>query len=87
MSLLNFLSGATAFGFAMASLFFLRFWRRMEDALFLYFAIAFALLAVGQVVVTFSVAYFEETAWAYLFRLAAFGVILFAIAGKNRRAQ
>jgi hypothetical protein len=32
-------------------MFFLRFWKRTRDVLFLFFSVAFALLSVGQVVV------------------------------------
>ena len=45
MTLLDFLSGSVTFGFLLAALFFLRFWRRTRDGLFLAFATAFLLLA------------------------------------------
>lgn len=50
MTLFDFLSGAITLGFLVAGLFFLRFWRRTHDRLFLAFAIAFALLGLGQAV-------------------------------------
>ena len=43
--LIHFLSGAVTFGFFVAALFFLRFWRTTRDELFIAFAVAFALLA------------------------------------------
>ena len=49
-TLVNFLSGATAFGFFVCRLFFLRFWRRTRDQLFMAFALAFVLLGIGQAV-------------------------------------
>jgi len=42
--MIEFLSGAVTMGFAIASAFFLRFWRRTGDRLFLVFALAFWLL-------------------------------------------
>jgi hypothetical protein len=42
------IAGALAMGFLIAGLFFLKFWRRTGDGLFLAFAAAFGLLAVGN---------------------------------------
>ena len=84
MTLLDFLSGAVSFGFLVVGLFFLRFWRRTEDGLFLSFAAAFLLLGVGQAALTFANVPVEERSWLYLIRLAAFALILFAIVRKNR---
>ena len=50
MTVFDFLSGAITLGFLVAALFFLRFWRRTRDNLFLAFAAAFALLGLGQAV-------------------------------------
>ena len=50
MVLHDFLAGAVTLGFLACGLFFLRFWRRTHDGLFLAFAMAFALLGVGQAV-------------------------------------
>lgn len=86
MTLLDFLSGAVTFGFLLASLFFLRFWKRTHDGLFLAFAAAFLLLGVGQGLLALANIPVEERSWLYLFRLAAFGLILIAIIRKNRRA-
>jgi hypothetical protein len=84
MTLLSFLSGAITFGFALAALFFLRFWRRTADGLFLAFAAAFLLLGTGQALLGLANIAVEERSWLYLFRLAAFAVILIAIVRKNR---
>jgi hypothetical protein len=48
MTFYDFLSGAVALGFFVCGLFFLRFWRRTRDQLFLAFSLAFALLGTGQ---------------------------------------
>ena len=85
MTLYDFLSGAVALGFFVCALFFLRFWRRTRDELFVAFALAFALLGIGQSVL--ALAKIEERGSIYLLRLAAFAIILFAIARKNRSAN
>jgi len=84
MTLLDFLAGAITMGFAISSLFFLRFWRRTRDTLFLSFAGAFALLGIGQAILALSDVSLEERSALYLFRLAAFLLILTAIWRKNR---
>ena len=84
MSLYDFLTGAVAFGFFVCGLFFLRFWKRTRDALFLSFAVAFSLMGVGQAAAALANIPAEERAPIYLFRLVAFALIIFAIARKNR---
>jgi hypothetical protein len=83
--LLDFLSGAITLGFAAAGLFFLRFWSRTRDSLFLAFAIAFWLLGLGQALLVLSHIPVEERSWLYLLRLAAFSIILISVWNKNRR--
>ena len=83
-TLYNFMSGALTMGFVIAGLFFLRFWRRTRDALFLAFALAFWLLGLNQALLALGNVPVEERTWLYLLRLAAFALILFAIAWKNR---
>jgi uncharacterized membrane protein len=84
MTLFDFLSGAITLGFLVAGLFFLRFWRKTRDALFLAFAMSFALLGVGQAVQALANIPQEERSYIYLIRLAAFTLILVAIVRKNR---
>ncbi len=86
MPLFDFLSGAITLGFLVAALFFLRFWRRTQDGLFLAFAIAFALLGFGQAVQALANIPQEERSFIFLIRLAAFSIILAAILRKNRSA-
>jgi len=83
--LIHFLSGAVTFGFFVAALFFLRFWRTTRDELFIAFAVAFALLGVTQGAIMLANNFLEERSWAYLPRLAAFALIIVAIWCKNRR--
>ncbi len=86
MTLFDFLSGAICLGFLVAALFFLRFWRRTHDSLFASFAIAFALLGMGQAIQALANIPEEERSYIFLIRLAAFTLILIAIFRKNRSA-
>lgn len=87
LTLYDFLSGAVAAGFFVCSLFFLRFWRRTHDELFMAFALAFALLGLGQSILALANIPTEEKGSIYLIRLAAFAVIIVAVLRKNRGAK
>lgn len=81
------LMGAIAMASAVAALFFLRFWRETRDRLFLIFSAAFLLLGITRIGLGLSLEQMEgQTHW-YWVRLAAFVLILIAIADKNRRPQ
>jgi hypothetical protein len=84
MTLYDFLSGVVALGFAACALFFLRFWRRTREELFLAFAVAFLLLGAGQTILALASIPTEERGSIYLLRLIAFLLILLAIYRKNR---
>lgn len=79
-----FLAGAVTFGFGVAALFFLRFWRDTRDALFLSFCVSFLLLGAAQAVLELGGIPDEQRAWVFVLRLAAFAIILAAIIRKNR---
>ena len=83
---LNFLSGAITAGFLVAGFFFLRFWRRTGETLFLAFAAAFWLLGLAQALLALSGVPDEERSWLYLVRLLAFAIILASVWRANRRA-
>lgn len=85
MAILDFLSGAISMGFFVCGLFFLRFWTRSKDELFLGFAVAFVLLSVGQATLALTGVPVEERSWIYLLRLASFLIIIFVIWRKNSR--
>lgn len=87
IALYDFLAGAVALGFFVCALFFLRFWRRTRDQLFLAFALAFVLLGIGQSILALANIPTEERGSLYLFRLVAFAVIMIAIVRKNRGAR
>ncbi len=87
MTLYDFLSGAVALGFAACALFFLRFWKRTREELFLAFSVAFLLLGVGQTILALANIPTEERGSIYLLRLVAFLLILLAIYRKNRSVR
>lgn len=84
----NFLAGAVAMGLFVAGLFFLRFWRGSGDRFFLLFAVSFWIEAINRGLITYASAQTPEPEtipYLYVIRLIAFGLILVAIYGKNRR--
>lgn len=83
----NFLLGACMLASAASAVFFLRFWRRTHDRLFLIFALAFFVLSANRVAQAFVPAGTEARTLIYCVRLAAFVLILVAIFDKNRDAS
>jgi hypothetical protein len=81
----NFVGGVTAMGYAVVATFFLRFWVRTRDLLFLAFSSAFALMALLSALVILLHVPQEEQSPFYLLRLAAFLLIIVAIVSKNLR--
>ena len=82
----TFLSGAISMGFLVISLFFLRFWKRSHDRLFIFFSLAFLLLLVERIVRSGFDLGSEWGPAVFCFRLVAYGLILYAVIDKNRRA-
>jgi hypothetical protein len=80
----QFLMGAIAMAYAVAGLFFLRFWRATRDRLFAIFAVALWLLGLIRVALTILGEADERTAYLYWVRFAAYALILMAIVDKNR---
>jgi hypothetical protein len=81
----GFLAGLIAMGQLVASGFFLRFYARTRDTLFLAFSAAFALMALNQTLVILLRVPREEQSGFFLLRLAAFLLIIGAILVKNVR--
>lgn len=81
-----FLLGTLATLSAVASLFFLRYWKAAQDRFFLFFAVAFAALGVNWALLVGRNPRDEYTPYFYLLRLLAFVLILAAIVDKNRRS-
>jgi hypothetical protein len=76
--------GAIIMGYAVAGLFFLRFWRQTRDRLFLIFAISFWILGAQRLALALTAQAAESLTGLYLVRLFAFLLILVAIIDKNR---
>lgn len=81
--MIELLAGAVAFGYFVAALFFLRFWRRSGDGLFLAFAAAFFLFAANQALAVQFTIDADSRPEFYLLRLLGFGLIIAAIVAKN----
>jgi hypothetical protein len=79
------LSGVLVAEYAVIALFFLRFWSRSRDRLFLLFSTAFCVLAVQRLAIALTVETMEHQGALYTLRLVAFVVIIVAIVDKNRR--
>jgi len=78
-----FLLGVIATTSVVASVFFLKFWKRTHDLLFLAFAVAFLIEGLNRIA-TLGVAHPNEgSPWIYSVRLFAFLIILVAILRKN----
>ena len=80
------LTGAISAGWAIAALFFLRFWRQTRDTFFLYFALSFGLEAMNRVAIGLH-GMQEDHPLFYGVRVVAYGLILLAIWQKNRPRQ
>ena len=83
----NLMAGAIVMGYAVCGLFFLRFWRRTGDRLFLVFALAFWVLGLQRLAMAFTEPVEESRTGLYLIRLFAFLLILWAIIDKNRAGR
>ena len=82
-----FAGGFTTAGLLGLALFFLYFWRRTGDSLFVAFSISFLLFALNQALPVLLGVPSERQASIYLLRLAAFGLIIFAIVRKNLKPR
>lgn len=80
----RFLLGAVCMAFAVAGLFFLRFWRDARDRLFLFFSLAFFVLAINRIGFFLTEEKNVKGDALYGVRLLAFVLILLAILDKNR---
>jgi uncharacterized membrane protein len=82
------MSGAAMFGAFVSGLFFLRFWKKSEDRLFLIFGVAFWFMALERLVLIFlAIPANEDHSLVYLIRLLSFLLILYGIADKNRKER
>lgn len=81
--MIDFLAGAVTLGFLVAAGFFVRYWRRTAERLFLIFAVAFAILALNQFLASLLRVVSEPDSFVYALRVLAFALILVAIVDKN----
>jgi uncharacterized membrane protein HdeD (DUF308 family) len=79
----GFLVGVIATSSVMAGVFFLKFWKRTRDFLFLAFAIAFIIEGLDRACAMMVARPNEGSPWIYLVHLLASGLLLFAILKKN----
>jgi hypothetical protein len=82
-----FYGGASALECLIAGLFFLRFWRRTGETLFLAFAFAFWLLGANVALPVLLGRPAQMHGEVYLLRLLAFLLIILAILAKNFRGS
>ena len=78
-------AGAATVAYLVAGVYFLRFWRKTRDRLFLSFA--FWLLALNQTIVSLLGAADERSGYAYILRVVGVLLILFAIVRKNLSSE
>jgi len=83
--MIDMLHGAIAACSLIAALFFLRFWRSSHDRFFLWFSLSFFIEAINRVFIAVDVGIDEAAPVAYMIRLVAYGLILYAIFEKNKR--
>jgi uncharacterized membrane protein HdeD (DUF308 family) len=83
MQIEAFLLGVIATASITASVFFLKFWKRTHDLLFLAFAVAFLIEGINRVATLLSPHPSEGSPWTYIVRLFAFLIILAGILHKN----
>ena len=81
--MIDFLAGALTLAYVIATVFFVHFWQRTSDRLFLAFAAAFALLALNQITIFALGVGDERYNYAYILRVLGFILILVAIVDKN----
>lgn len=79
----DFYAGVTTCGFLVIAAFFFRFWARTRDILFFVFTAAFILMAVGQAAPALFDIAADDRPQIYLFRAAAFILIIVAVFVKN----
>jgi len=81
------ISGALMICCLVAGLFFLKFWRKTNDKLFMLFSFSFFLLSFERLVLGYLGSRNEPSPLIYLIRLLAFILIIYAIVDKNRSSN
>ena len=81
------LSGALMICCFVAGLFFLKFWKKTRDRLFMLFSLSFFILSGERLMLGYLGGQNEPSPLVYLFRLGAFLLIIFAIIQKNKETN
>jgi hypothetical protein len=81
--MVEFLSGAVTLGFLVGAAFFIAFYRKTGDRLFIAFAAAFLLFALNQGLSFALTVVSEPTSLIYALRVLGFVLIIWAIVDKN----
>jgi len=84
MPIIPLINGAVAMGCWTAGLFFLQFWKRTGERLFVYFGVAFWILGIDWAAIGLVDLPSEVRYSLYLPRLLAFLLIIVGIVEKNR---
>jgi len=82
----QFLWGMLTMAHLVAALLLLRFWRMSRDRLFLFFAAAFATLALNWIGLSVIDPALELRHFVYVLRFCAFVLLIVGIIDKNRRS-
>jgi hypothetical protein len=83
----QFLWGALAMSGWLAGLFFLKFWRVSGDRLFMFFFLAFSMLALNWLGLALVPSVAETRHQVFILRLLAFVLIIVGVVDKNRRSR
>ena len=83
----HFLWGALAVTSVIASIFFMRYFRLTRDRLFVFFSIAFLVMALNWIGLAIADPSIETRHQVYVLRLLAFVLFLIGIIDKNRRGK
>jgi nucleoside permease NupC len=85
--MIDFLSGAVTLGYLVAAAFFLSFWRKTADRLFLAFGAAFVLFALNQALAFVFTVVTEPSSLIYALRVLGCLIIIAAIIDKNMQSR
>lgn len=83
----TFVNGASAMASIIAGVVFLTYWRDSRDRLFVFFAVAFWVLALQWILVATIDPVDEHRHLFYLLRLVAFTLIGIGVVDKNRSSS
>lgn len=79
--------GFAATASLVAAMFFMRFWWKTRDFLFMSFAVAFLYQAIASTATVFEIHPSGVNSWMYLVQIGTYLLILAAILSKNRSAR